>query len=59
MLENTDKFNGKLIDWLVNYNTKRRHWGLNLISPVDYLIKNNLVSRMMWTNTSSCNFMNL
>ena len=51
LLENTDKFNNKLIDWLINYNTKRRHWGLNLISPVDYLIKNNLVSRMMWTNT--------
>ena len=51
LLEDTDQFNKKLIDWLVWYNTKRYHWSLNLISPVDYLIKNNMVSRMMWTNT--------
>lgn len=51
LLEDTGLFNQKLVDWLINYNTKRRHWGLNLISPVDYLIKNNWVSRMMWTNT--------
>ncbi|MBU0636970.1 integrase core domain-containing protein [Patescibacteria group bacterium] len=51
LLEDTDHFNRKLIDWLINYNTKRRHWGLNLISPVDYLIKNNWASNMRWTNT--------
>jgi transposase InsO family protein len=51
LLEDMSCFNQKLIDWLINYNTKRRHWGLNLFSPVDYLIKNNWVSRMCWTNT--------
>lgn len=50
-LEDTNRFNHKLVDWLINYNTKRRHWGLNLFSPVDYLIKNNFVSNMTWTNT--------
>ena len=51
LLEDLDLFNQKLVDWLLWYNTKRRHWGLNLTSPVDYLIKNNFVSRMCWTNT--------
>jgi transposase InsO family protein len=51
LLEDTNKFNLKLIDWLLWYNTKRPHWSLNLMSPVDYLIKNNYLSRMMWTNT--------
>ena len=44
------------MDWLVWYNTKRYHWGLDLISPVDYMLNNNMVSRMCWTDTSSCNF---
>jgi len=51
LLENTDEFNYKLMDWLVWYNTKRYHWGLGLESPVDYLIKTNQLSRMCWTNT--------
>jgi len=33
------------------YNTDRFHWGLDLTSPVDYLLNNNLVSNMRWTNT--------
>ena len=51
LLEDVNQFNKKLMDWLVWYNTKRYHWSLGLISPVDYLIKNNVVSKMMWTNT--------
>jgi transposase InsO family protein len=50
-LKETDKFNNKLMDYLIWYNTKRPHWSLKLMSPVDYLLKNNYVSRMMWTNT--------
>jgi len=53
LLENTQKFNVKLIDWLIWYNTKRPHWSLKLLSPVDYLLKNNYLSRMMWTDTIS------
>ena len=52
LLEDTNQFNKKLMDWLVWYNTKRYHWSLNLTSPVDYLIQNNAMSRMMWTNTN-------
>lgn len=53
LLENTDQFNKKLMDWLLWYNTKRFHWSLNLTSPVDYLLNNNLVSNMSWTNTQT------
>ena len=51
LLEDPNDFNGKLMDWLVWYNTKRYHWSLDLQSPVDYMINNNLLSRMCWTNT--------
>ena len=51
-LENTNKFNKKLVDWLLWYNTERYHWSLDLTSPVDYLINNNMVSNMRWTNTN-------
>jgi len=50
-LKDTNKFNHKLIDYLIWYNTKRPHWSLKLMSPVDYLLKNNWVSEMCWTNT--------
>ena len=50
-LENPDMFNSKLMKYLIWYNTKRPHWSLNLQSPVDYLINNNYLSRMCWTDT--------
>ena len=53
LLEYPDEFNEKLIDWLLWYNTERYHWSLELQSPVDYMINNNLLSRMCWTNTTS------
>ena len=51
LLRNPDSFNSRLMDWLVWYNSKRYHWGLNLMTPVEYLLKNNFVSNMCWTNT--------
>ena len=51
LLDDVDIFNQKMTEWLVWYNTKRFHWGLNLETPVDYLLKNNYVSNMCWTNT--------
>ncbi len=44
-------FNRKMADWLIWYNTERPHWSLNLLSPVDYLIKNGYLSKMIWTDT--------
>jgi transposase InsO family protein len=54
LLENTKLFNQKLADWLLWYNTGRFHWSLKLETPVDYLMKNSLVSKMRWTNTAAC-----
>jgi transposase InsO family protein len=55
-LDNVDEFNEKMLDWIVWYNTKRYHWSLNLMSPVDYLLNNNWFSKMCWTNTLYSNF---
>lgn len=44
-LSNKD-FNLKLMDWLVYYNTKRKHWWINYITPMqklENLLENNLV----------------
>jgi transposase InsO family protein len=54
LLEDLNKFNARLMDWLIWYNTKRFHWSLNLSSPVDYLLNNSLLSKMSWTNTFFC-----
>jgi len=53
LLRDPDSFNDRLMDWLVWYNSKRYHWGLNLMTPVEYLLKNKLVSNMCWTNTKT------
>lgn len=51
LLRDPDSFNSRLMDWLVWYNSRRYHWSLNLMTPVEYLLKNNFVSKMCWTNT--------
>jgi transposase InsO family protein len=43
LLDDANIFNEKLSEWLIWYNTKRFHWGLNLETPVDYLINNNYI----------------
>ena len=48
---NIKEFNEKMLEWILWYNTKRYHWSLNLMSPVDYLINNNMISNMRWTST--------
>jgi transposase InsO family protein len=50
-LDNISDFNRRMADWLLWYNTERPHWSLNLLSPVDYLIKNGHLSKMIWTDT--------
>ena len=52
-IDDVNEFNKKIIEWIVWYNTKRYHWSLNLMSPVDYLLNNNMVSNMRWTNTQN------
>lgn len=52
LLDDTSRFNQKMTEWLIWYNTKRFHWSLNLETPVDYLLNNSYVSKMCWTNTA-------
>ena len=56
-LNDPNVFNRKLMNWLIWYNTKRPHWSLNMLSPVDYLIKNGHLSKMSWTDTGACIFL--
>lgn len=51
-LTNTKQFNNELMRYLIWHNTKRPHWSLNLSSPVDFLIKNHLLSKRLWTDTT-------
>ena len=44
-------FNSKLMDYLIWYNTKRVHKGLNNLSPIDFLLKYYPESQMYETNT--------
>ena len=47
-------FNQKLIPWLVWYNTERPHWGLDLQSPMQFMLTAHPEkSNMWWTNTIS------
>ncbi len=47
------RFNEGLMDWLVWYDTKRPHWSLGLVSPMQYLVSTLGAeeSHMLWTST--------
>ncbi|MFH1402183.1 MAG: integrase core domain-containing protein [Patescibacteria group bacterium] len=53
-----NRFNSRLIEWLVWYNCERPHHSLNLRSPMQFIISNLTTekSNMLWTNTLSCVF---
>ncbi len=42
-LDDPNEFNEKLLDWVAWYNTKRFHWSLDLMTPMDYLLNNGYV----------------
>ncbi|MGR9521844.1 hypothetical protein ACTTDK_21430, partial [Escherichia coli] len=44
----------KLAEYLVLYNSKRPHKALALMTPVEYILKENKNCNMWWTHTSSC-----
>jgi transposase InsO family protein len=50
---NLDRFNQKLMDWLIFYNTKRLHYSFGNIPQLKYLIENLGFSTMLWTYTYS------
>ena len=50
-----EAFNHKLINWLLWYNTRRPHWSLGLISPMQYIVStlSEKESQMLWTDTTN------
>ncbi|WP_137650054.1 IS3 family transposase, partial [Escherichia albertii] len=44
-------FNQKLAEYLVLYNSKRPHKALALMTPVEYILKENKNCNMWWTHT--------
>lgn len=51
VLHDQELFHKKLADYLIFYNTKRVHKGLNNKTPVDYLIEQGVLSQMCLTYT--------
>lgn len=47
-------FNQKLAEYLVLYNSKRPHKAFALITPVDYILRENKNCNMWWPHTPSC-----
>lgn len=46
-----ERFNEKLADWLVKYNSLRPHKGLDFKTPAEYIIENKPECNMWWTQT--------
>ncbi|MGR9521001.1 IS481 family transposase, partial [Escherichia coli] len=44
----------KLAEYLVLYNSKRPHKALALMTPVEYILKENKNCNMWWTHTIHC-----
>ncbi|MEF6618846.1 hypothetical protein U9316_26245, partial [Escherichia coli] len=47
----------KLAEYLVLYNSKRPHKALALMTPVEYILKENKNCNMWWTHTICCNLL--
>lgn len=54
LFEDLALFNQKLAEYLVLYNSKRPHKALALMTPVEYILKENKNCNMWWTHTMSC-----
>ncbi len=53
LFEDLNMFNQKLAEYLVLYNSKRPHKSLELLTPVEYILRENKNCNMWWTHTSS------
>jgi putative transposase len=51
--DDVPEFNKKLIDWLIWYNTRRPHYALHMLSPLQYICKQLTApeSQKCWTDT--------
>lgn len=50
-LEDTRGFNQKLVNYLLYYNTVRPHQALGYLTPMAFMLKEDLESKMYWTST--------
>lgn len=57
LFEDLALFNQKLAEYLVLYNSKRPHKALALMTPVEYILRENKNCNMWWTHTAGCNQM--
>ncbi|ENZ8018459.1 IS3 family transposase, partial [Klebsiella pneumoniae] len=48
-------FNQRMAEYLVMYNSKRPHKSLELMTPVDYILRESKNYNMWWTQTVSGN----
>ncbi|MCU4663250.1 hypothetical protein ACN00X_16045, partial [Klebsiella pneumoniae] len=46
----------RMAEYLVLYNSKRPHKSLELMTPVDYILRESKNCNMWWTHTTPCNF---
>jgi transposase InsO family protein len=56
---NLTRFNQKLMQHLIWYNTERPHLSLDLKSPMEYLLQHQSFSKMWWTRTRPCQYSQL
>ncbi|HBR3423918.1 TPA: transposase, partial [Klebsiella pneumoniae] len=52
LFEDLNLFNQRMAEYLVLYNSKRPHKSLELMTPVDYILRESKNCNMWWTHTS-------
>lgn len=55
LFEDLNLFNQRMAEYLVLYNSKRPHKSLELMTPVDYILRESKNCNMWWTHTSPVN----
>ena len=55
LFEDLNLFNQRMAEYLVLYNSKRPHKSLELMTPVDYILRESKNCNMWWTHTLCCN----
>ncbi len=51
LFEDLNLFNQRMAEYLVLYNSKRPHKSLELMTPVDYILRESKNCNMWWTHT--------
>ncbi|WP_375537945.1 IS3 family transposase, partial [Klebsiella pneumoniae] len=54
LFDDLNLFNQRMAEYLVLYNSKRPHKSLELMTPVDYILRESKNCNMWWTHTTPC-----